>query len=178
MNDIIKPCSSYRNLSGYFIPSPINVETKPLNDELGINLLRVFELDLNEEKRYIRSFAILINNILFTINVRETETFINELLLFEKGDKNNKYFTIASKDSIISLKLKSEKINIYITKSQSKSIVEYFFKLNRNYNMSYAYEEEIELTLEGYNYHLVEEGKVIRKYSDEDVMKRFKMFCK
>lgn len=178
MNDIVNPCATFKNLSGYFIPAPLDVEKKSLNDELDINLLRVFEIDLIEKKRYIRSFAILINNTLFAMNIKETEIFINELSLFEKGDKNNRFFDMVSKESVTSLKLKSRTINnFYITKSQAKSIVEYYNKLNRNYNMNYAYEDEIELTIEGYDYFLFVDKNVIHTYSDEQVMKRFKMFC-
>ena len=177
MNDIVKPCRAFRNSLGYFIPGPINVEKKSLNDDLDINLLRIFEVDPVEKKRYIRSFGILINKTLFAMNVKETETFITELSLFERGDKNNNYFNIVSKDSVISLKLISENINIYITKSQAKSMIEYFNKLNKSYNLSYAYEHEVELTIDGYNYFLSYDPHSMKKYSEEEEMKRFKEFC-
>lgn len=176
MNDKVRPWKGFKNLSGYFIPSPIDVEKTTLDDGLNIFVLRVFELDLKTQgKRYIRSFAILIENSLITSNVRETENLLSELLLFEKGDKNNEFFDIVTKNSVISLKLKLK--DIYISKAKAKAIVEYFNKLNRNYNMSYAYEDEIELTLEGYNYFLFYDQNYLKRYTDEDEIKRFKMYC-
>lgn len=177
MNEQIEKCNRQRSASGYFIPNTLEVKRLDLCNTLNIEFIRVFELDRNGTKKYLRSFAILFDNkLLITDNVRKTELFITELTLFERGDKNNVYFEIVTRESAISLKIKNIKENIYVTKSQAKSIVDCYYRVNRNFNMDYAYEDEIALTSYGYNYYLFTDFTVLQQYTEHDELKRFKMF--
>lgn len=102
----------------------------PLNHDLGISLIRGFEIDFDEKKSYIRNMCVLVQNELVTSTYADTVLFFEELSLFEHGNDQNTYFDITEYKNTKNLKLKNHEKDIFISKSIAKSM----YKV---YNMSY-----------------------------------------
>lgn len=95
-----------------------------------INLVRVWEIDREKDKKYIRNAVILVDNIILTSTFADTVHFLEELSLFDFGNEQNKYLKVLEHQKNKNLKLDlGDGQDIYITKSEAKSI----YKL---YNMS------------------------------------------
>ena len=114
-------------------------------------LLRFFEVDESVKKKYIRNFAILVDNEIVTSCVIETLQFMEELILFEKGNTQNEFLAIVEKDKVKNLKvvnISEENKNIYIPISTARSMYRAFNLSMQGYSMSRALEYDYMLTPE------------------------------
>jgi len=122
-----------------------------LNQQKDIKLLRGYEEDYDNKKRYMRNFVIMIKNEFITSNIADSMLFKEELSLFEKGDDQNKYLKLTSrligKKQNISLKLNlADKSEIFISKSEAKAIVKLFEMSLQGYSFARLLEFETKQT--------------------------------
>ena len=138
----------------------------PLNNKHKISLLRAFEVDLQSNKKYMKNVVFMIENEFITDNMADAVLLKEELMLFEKGDKQNTFFKLKSrkfKDSNVlslSLTLDSGK-TIYISKSEARAIVSLWNMSMMGYSFSRIMEFETKQTARSwtqalYNNNLLE----------------------
>jgi len=138
----------------------------PLNNKHKISLLRAFEVDLQSNKKYMKNVVFMIENEFITDNMADTVLLKEELILFEKGDKQNTFFKLKSrkfKDSNVlslSLTLDSGK-TIHISKSEARAIVSLWNMAMMGYSFSRIMEFETKQTARSwtqalYNNNLLE----------------------
>jgi len=104
------------------LPENVTLEVIALIRDKNIALIRAKELDAVKKKSYARSLLIMINNELITTNYADTKLLLAELKLFNRGNKQNKFTTIETKDGDINLKLKLSNSHIYISKAEAFTI--------------------------------------------------------
>lgn len=129
------------NFNNYF-----NSQKIDLNIEKKICLVRIFENDEKFKKRYLRKLYILIEDILVTSNITNTTQFMEELNLFDTINNQNKYFDMKEHQKNKNLKLKDfDKKDIYISKSEAKSIYKIYNMSFSGYSLSRVLELEHQL---------------------------------
>ena len=81
----------------------------PLNNKHNISLLRAFEVDIKTQKKYMRNIVFMVENEFITDNMADSVLLKEELLLFEKGDAQNRFFQLVSRqingNTVLSLSL-------------------------------------------------------------------------
>lgn len=120
----------------------------PLNRDKGIYLVRAFEYDFANEKKYMRSAGFLVQDELLTTTFADTIHFLEELNLFDGGNDQNKYLTIAEHKNTKNLKLRLETNTVFISKSEAKAIYRLFNMSLLGYSMTRVLEFEYRFTPE------------------------------
>jgi len=134
-----------------------------LNQQKDIKLLRGYEEDYENKKRYMRNFVIMIGDEFITSNIADSILLKEELILFEKGDDQNKYCKITSrtinKKQNVSLKLHlADKSEIFISKSEAKAIVKLFEMSLQGYSFARLLEFETKQTAQTWTLALENNG--------------------
>lgn len=124
----------------------IKLTTVALNRDKQIYLVRAFEHDLEHEKKYMRSAGFLIKDELLTTTFADTIHLLEELNLFDGGNNQNKYLTIAEHKSTKNLKLRLEANTVFISKSEAKAICRLFNLSLLGYSMTRVLEFEYRFT--------------------------------
>ena len=146
------------------VETDIIIKTTVLNTKKDIKLLKGYEEDNNSnKKRYMRNYAIMIENEFITSNVTDSMLFIYELSLFDRGDEQNTYFQLTSrkmqKRENISLKLTlASKKEIFITRSEAKAIVRLCEMSFIGFSGTQLFENEIKHTEETWTLALKNNG--------------------
>jgi len=139
MDELIKVADEYHNR--------LDITAVPLNFDKEIYLLRAFEEDHEVKKKYIRNAGILVKDFLLASTFSDTVHFMEELFLFDIGNDQNKYLTIAEHQKTKNLKLKIDGENsIYISKSEARAIYKLFNLSMMGYSISRVLEHEYRFT--------------------------------
>lgn len=123
------------------------IETYMVKDK-KISIVRAFETDGIKKKKFLRSACIRIENLLLTTTFADTVHFIEEMHLFDKGSNQNKFFSVTEKNGTKSLRLKNGTKNIYITRSEAKTIYRLFNLSFVGYSTSRVLEYEYKFTVQ------------------------------
>jgi hypothetical protein len=143
-----------------------------LNNQKNIRLLRGYEEDYNNKKRYMRNIVIMIEDEFITSNIADTMLLKEELNLFEKGDDQNKFFKITTrtvdKKIMISLKLTlTNKKDIFISKSEAKAICKLFDMSLQGYSFARLLEFETKQTAQTWTLALEYYGYLELEYKND-----------
>ena len=117
-----------------------------LNLDKNIYLLHIFEEDDTLNKKFIRNELVLIKNQILTSTFSDTVHFMEELALFDTGNDQNKYLAVAEHQKIKNLKLKNINDNIFISKSEAKTMNRLFNMALMGYSLSVVLEKEYRFT--------------------------------
>lgn len=117
-----------------------------LNLDKKIYLIRAFDEDLQVNKKYLISAAILVCDELLTSTFPDTMHWMEELYLFDIGNDQNKYFTVTQHQKIKNLQMKTNNGNIFISKSESKAMYKLFKMSLIGYSLSLVLKLEFEFT--------------------------------
>ncbi len=98
----------------------------PLCRDKGISLIRGFEIDFKEDKKFMKTALILVGDEIVSSNFSDTVHFMEELNLYDFGNDQNKYLDITEFKNTKNLRLKLENETVYITKSECKAIYKLF----------------------------------------------------
>lgn len=120
----------------------------PLCRDKNILLVRGFEVDYKEDKKFMKTALILVGDEIVTSNFSDTVHFMEELNLYDFGNDQNKYLDIAEYKSTKNLKLKLENETVYITKSECKTIYKLFNWSLAGYSLASVLEFEYNFTPE------------------------------
>ncbi len=71
-----------------------NINLVCLSKDKNVNLLKFFEINDEDCKKYLRSTMIMIGDEILTTNYTDTTQFIEELALFDKGNEQNRFFSV------------------------------------------------------------------------------------
>lgn len=142
------------------IPEPTVV---PLHNKKKIVLLRAFELDTRNNKKYMRNVLFIVENEAITDNFADTILLKEELVLFDKGDEQNTFFRVVQRElngkKITSLELCLDGgKKIYISKSEAKAIVDIWNMSMQGYSFSRILEYENTQTLESWTDIIYQSG--------------------
>jgi len=127
-------------IENQFYESEIIITKVPLNRNKNIYLLRAFFIENN--KKYLKSSAILINNVLFASNFADTALFFEELNLFEQGNEQNTFFEIVKHQKNINLKLKIKDLKIFISKGEARTMYKIYNLSFVGYSLTRLLEDE------------------------------------
>lgn len=98
-----------------------------LNYDKDINLLQAVETQEGSKKKYLRGALILVEKDIITSVFPDTLEFALELKVFDKGNSQNKYFSIVEHKKVKNLLLAREgKENIYISKIEAMAMYQIF----------------------------------------------------
>ena len=141
----------------------IEISHVVLNQDKDIKLLRGFEQDAGNKKRYMRNIVIMIADEFVTSNIADSMLFKEELALFNQGDAQNKYFLplerTLSEERVNSLVLTLvDNQKIYISKSEARAIVSLWNMSMQGYSFSRLLEFETKQTLETWTASLEQNG--------------------
>lgn len=139
-----------------------------LNLDKQIYLIRAFEHDFEHERKYLRSAGFLVQNELLTTTFADTIHFLEELNLFDGGNDQNKYLTIAEHKSTKNLKLKLTDHTVFISKSEAKAIYRLFNMSLLGYSMTRVLEFEYRFTPESLTMALFQNAYLSLPKDDED----------
>lgn len=126
----------------------VSLTKVPLNFDKNIFLVRAFEEDLKEKKKYMRSALILVGNEIITSRFSDTIHFIEELNLYDFGNDQNQYLDITEFKNTKNLRLKLTDKIIYLSKSECKTMSKLFNFSLSGYTMSRVLEFEYTFTPE------------------------------
>lgn len=117
-----------------------------------IALLRFFEIDTLYKKKYIRNFAILVDNEIVTSCIEETMQFMEELFQFDKGNDQNEFLTLVKKDNKISNlrvnRISEDAKNCYISFMVARHMYRMMNLCMQGYSMTRALDYDYVLTPE------------------------------
>ena len=134
-----------------------------LNNDKHIKLLRGFEVDKKAKQKYMRNVVVMVEDEFITSNMADSMIFKEELVLFNLGDKQNKYLFPSSrtieqkKANSLDLKLRDGKV-IHITRSEARAMIELWKMAFKTYTFSRLLEFEKEQTLETWTVALEANG--------------------
>jgi len=111
----------------------------------NIYLIRAFKKE-NQKKKYIKNLSILIDNVIYTATFADTQLFMEEINLFDRGNIQNKYMKITEFEGIKNLELQLANKRIYLSKSEAKAIYKIFNLAFAGYTVSRLLEDECILT--------------------------------
>lgn len=120
----------------------------PLCRDKNILLVRGFEVDYKEDKKFMKTALILVGDEIVTSNFSDTVHFMEELNLYDFGNDQNKYLDISEYKSTKNLRLKLEKETVYISKSECKAIYKLFNWSLAGYSLASVLEFEYNFTPE------------------------------
>ncbi|MGE0738247.1 hypothetical protein [Sulfurimonas sp.] len=126
-----------------------------LHNKKQIDLVRAFEIDTRNNKKYMRNVLFAIENEAITDNFADTTLLKEELKLFEQGDEQNTFFKVVVREingkKVTSLELCLDGgKKIYISKSEAKAIVDIWNKSMQGYSFARILEYENMQTLESW----------------------------
>lgn len=133
-----------------------------------IYLVRAFEHDFERQKKYLRNAAFLVQCELLTTTFTDTIHFLEELNLFDGGNDQNKYLTIAEHKSTKNLKLKLADNTVFISKSEAKAICRLFNMSLLGYSMIRVLEFEYRFSPESLTKALFENDYLSLPKDDEE----------
>ena len=131
-------------IENYIVDGEIFINKTPLNRDKKIYLLRAFLRENN--KKYLKSFAILVKNTLFAANFPDTALAFEELSLFDKGDSLNKFFEIVEHQKNKNLKLKIKGLKIFISRSEARAMYKIYNLSFLGYSTTRLLEDEYQFT--------------------------------
>ena len=131
-------------IENYVADGEVFINKTPLNRDKNIYLLRAFLRENN--KKYLKSSAILISNVLFASNFADTALFFEELNLFEQGNEQNVFFEIVKHQKNINLKLKIKDLKIFISKSEARAMYKIYNLSFVGYSLVRLLEDEYQFT--------------------------------
>lgn len=112
----------------------------------NIFLIRAFNVD-HYRKKYIKNVSIIVEDFIYTSSFCETQLFMEEINLFDKGNLQNNYMKISEIQGIKSLALElPNKKMVYLSKSEAKAIYKIFNISFMGYTLSRLLEDESILT--------------------------------
>ena len=120
----------------------------PLCRDKGIYLIRGFEIDFKEDKKFMKTALILVGDEIVSSNFSDTVHFMEELNLYDFGNDQNKYLDITEFKNTKNLRLKLENETVYITKSECKAIYKLFNCSLAGYSLANVLEFEYNFTPE------------------------------
>lgn len=134
-----------------------------LHNKKKIALLRAFEVDARNSKKYMRNVLFAVENEAITDNFADTILLKEELKLFEKGDEQNTFFKVVSRElsgkKVTSLELAlDDGKKVYISKSEARAIVDIWNMSMQGYSFSRILEYENDQTLESWTNILHQSG--------------------
>lgn len=124
----------------------------PLNFDKNIYLIQCLTEEESKKRqrdvdKFIRNQLILVGNHVLTSTFADTIHFMTELKLYDTGNKQNKYLSIAEYQSTKNLKLKGvENHNIFISKSEAWAMYQIYNISHRGYSTSMVLENEFKFT--------------------------------
>jgi len=124
----------------------IQIKDTVLSYDKKIRLFRAFQHDMLVHKKYLISTALLVGNEIVTSNHIDTMHFFEELNLFEFGNDQNRYFSVEQHNNIKNLKLNNT--NIYISKSEARTMYKVYNQCFLGYSMTRLLEAEYRFTPE------------------------------
>jgi len=130
------------------LPNNVTLFTIPLVNDKNIWLIRAKELDIVNDKSYVRSLLIMVENELITTNYADTRLFLAEIKLFDRGNKQNKYTTLEKFEGDINLKLHLSNGHTYISKAEAHTISDIYHDSKSGVNMARILEFELIYTAE------------------------------
>lgn len=142
------------------MPEPTVVD---LHNKKQIALVRAFEVDAKNSKKYMRNVLFVVENEVISDNFADTILLKEELKLFDKGDEQNTFFKVVSRElngkKVISLELCLDSgKKIYISKSEAKAIVDIWNMSMQGYSFARILEYENRQTLESWTNILHQSG--------------------
>lgn len=130
----------------------------PLCRDKNIFLVRGFEINYKEDKKFMKTALILVGDEIITSNFSDSVHIMEELNLYDFGNDQNKYLDITEYKSTKNLRLKLENEVIYITKSECKAIYKLFNMSMQGYSLANVLEFEYNFTPESLSQVLSENG--------------------
>lgn len=126
-----------------------------LHNQKQISLVRAFEIDARNSKKYMRNVLFAIKNEAITDNFADTILLKEELKLFDKGDEQNTFFKVVQRElngkKVTSLELSlDDGKKIYISRSEAKAIVDIWNMSMQGYSFARILEHENTQTLESW----------------------------
>jgi hypothetical protein len=123
--------------------------TKPVLDKDVIllsekhNLVIVLHYDQSgDEPKYLRSIELQLDSVVIVHNYQQLELFKEELLAFNKGDKNNRLLTVEKEDGAFVLKhiTQETKNETLFGQTESRAIVKVINRiLGNGYSFKYLF---------------------------------------
>ena len=118
-----------------------------LNLDKAIYLLHIFEEDLGAKKKFIRNELVIVGNTILTSTFSDTVHFMEEIKLFDFGNKQNKYLNITEYKATKNLKLKYDgDKDIFISKSEALAMYKIFNLAFMGYSVATVLENEFRFT--------------------------------
>lgn len=126
-----------------------------LHNEKKIKLLLGFKKNHTNEKRYLYNLAVTIENEFILSDFADFCLFKEELGLFDKGDTQNKFFTITSRkwknEQVISLEIETRNnTKVYISKSEAKAMYSILYTALASNSYSQIFDYENDQTVENW----------------------------
>lgn len=126
-----------------------------LHNKKQISLVRAFEIDARNSKKYMRNVLFAIENEAITDNFADTILLKEELKLFDQGDEQNTFFKVVQRElngkKVISLEFSlDDGKKIHVSKSEAKAIVDIWNMSMQGYSFARILEHENTQTLESW----------------------------
>ena len=115
----------------------LSLEYITLSDTKNVVLVLISNYDNTKQ---LASTVVTVDDELITFSHIQTMQFIEELNLFENGNKQNRYFSIELHNSIKNLKLNAK--NIYFSKSESRVIYKAYNQTLIGHSLSGLFAQE------------------------------------
>jgi len=141
---------NYNELHNFWIKN-FEYREIPLIYDKKIDIFRIYEVDYEKKIYYIRNEGIIIDNTLIVSRFSDVIQFMEEINLFEAGNENNKLFTIVEQNGVKSLKLTVKNKNIYISKSEAKTMYKIYNLSRQGYSFNKVLENEYIFTIDQIN---------------------------
>jgi len=123
-----------------------NINLVCLSKDKNVNLLKFFEINDEDCKKYLRSTMIMIEDEILTTNYTDTTQFIEELALFDKGNEQNRFFSVEQHKNAKNLKLNFN--GIYLSQADSKTICKLYNQAFAGYSLVRLLEFEYKFNAE------------------------------
>jgi len=114
-----------------------------LNLDKEIYLLHIFHEDQKLNKKFIRNELVIIGNTILTSTFSDTVHFMEEIKLFDFGNKQNKYLNVTEYKATKNLKLIYQGVqDIFISKSEALAMYKIFNLAFIGYSVATVLENE------------------------------------
>jgi len=145
------------------IPTNVALIEIPVIRDKKISFLRAKEYVKKDNKSYLRSMLILVNNELVTTNFADTTLLLAEIKKFERGNKQNFYTSVERHNGDVNLKLELTDGHIYISTTEALAIVTMHTIALQRMSMTRMIEDELMLTAEMISGYLNENNILNKK---------------
>jgi hypothetical protein len=123
---------------------PVVIELDPKNN---MSIYKFYEENHEIKKKYLRGIIIIVHNFVLTTKFNELVHFMEELNLFDYGNEQNQYLSIADYKNTKNLKLKYKgKTPVYFSKSSAKAIYKIFHLSLLGNSLNTILENEFDFT--------------------------------